>query len=160
MTTAAYGTVDWLRRAYRHASAESDDRKTQNGAVIVVPDGQFVVAANKLALALPEYPDDATKAKYMDHAEVAAAARHGLCTRGATMYCPWAACMSCARIIAAAGISRLVVHERMMQRTYPKYVAEIEEALALLAARGVTVVRFDEEVGECQNLMNHERWNP
>jgi dCMP deaminase len=47
----------------------------------------------------------------VEHAERAAiyqAARYGMKTHDATMYCPWFACSDCARAIVAAGIKRVV----------------------------------------------------
>ena len=45
------------------------------------------------------------------HAEanvIAFAARHGVCTRGATLYCTHGPCLKCAQLILAAGIRGIV----------------------------------------------------
>lgn len=152
-----------LRTAYRTAAKYSSDRKTQNGAVLVSRDGRHVAGYNHFVWDLPEYPSDAEKGRHMMHAEehvIVASARAGIPTAGATLVCPWAACLTCARIIVESGVKHLVIHDAMMRRTYPKYVDEIAQAHRHMQASGVVITSFSEDVGECTNLMLHEQWNP
>lgn len=152
-----------LRRAYQSAASFSSDRKTQNGAVLLARDGRMVDGYNHFPWELDEYPSDAEKGRHMVHAEehaIVAAARAGICTHGATLICPWAACMPCARMIVSAGVHTLIIHSGMMRRTYPKYVDEIALAHRHMQDAGVSIITFEEEVGSCRNLMNNEQWNP
>jgi deoxycytidylate deaminase len=154
---------EFLRRAYLTAAKYSSDRKTQNGAVLLARDGRCVDGYNHFVWELDEYPSDAEKGRHMMHAEehaIVAAARAGVPTQGATLVCPWAACMPCARMIVGAGIRYLVTHAPMMGRTYPKYVDEIKLAHQHMQAAGVVITSFTEDVGQCTNLMLHEKWNP
>lgn len=152
---------DCLRMAY-YAAKNSDDQRTQNGAVIVSGD-KHVTGWNHFAIKQHDYPDDAGKAKWMVHAEesvIFAAARQGLPTLGAVMYCPWAPCTRCARAIIDAGIDTLVTHHAMMLRTYAKYVAEVDAGLRMLDSAGVKHISWQGRIHEVDNLMNGETWLP
>lgn len=104
----------YLRIAARVAQTQSDDPHTQNGAVLVTEQGIVVSAANQLprgVVVAPGRLDRPTKYMYVEHAErnaIYTAARQGLPTKRATLYCPWFACADCARAIICAGITEVV----------------------------------------------------
>lgn len=104
----------YLRIAARVAQTQSDDPHTQNGAVLVTEQGVAVSAANQLprdVVRTAERLKRPTKYMYVEHAErnvIYTAARQGLPTKRATLYCPWFACADCARAIICAGITEVV----------------------------------------------------
>jgi dCMP deaminase len=108
---------DLLQMAYAEAINYSTDPSTQNGAVIKCDSGESAFGANHFPKGVKESPERWERpAKYawVEHAErnaVFYAARHGIKTYGATMYCPWFACADCARAIIQAGIKEVVGHE-------------------------------------------------
>lgn len=105
------GFMDW---AWRAAEA-SPDPDTKNGAILVSPLGDVVLAAcNRFPRGVEETAarwERPAKYQFVEHAErnaIYQAAHNGLKTAGLTMVCPWAACAECARAIIQAGIVRLV----------------------------------------------------
>jgi len=128
------------------ASQRSHDDSTNNGAVIVAG-GEVIAAAN-------EYLDNQWRSRVatredkltlIEHAErgaVYTAAEQGICTRGATMYCIWAACPECARAIVAGGITRLVTLQATRDLTPERWAEPIRIADRMLAEAGVSVEFF------------------
>src|SRR5579863_2330250 len=102
--------IQLLRDAYLLAASQSQDPMTKVGAILVnqqnvvigqgtnsLPDG---VKSEPIRFQRPDKYD------YMIHAEqsaIANAARKGNSTEKSTLYCPWAACTACARLIIQAG---------------------------------------------------------
>jgi deoxycytidylate deaminase len=165
--------IEWLRTALAHAAAYSDDPRTQNGAVIVAQPGgyplgepHFVVAANCFPVGgigriqvTDERLDPATKLTYMEHAERGAiyrAAAARVTTWGSTMYCPWFACVDCARAIICSGIKRVVGLQKPRAITPERWRATIAEADELLREAGIVVDLLDVEVG-VEILFNGEK---
>lgn len=74
-------------------------------------------------------------------------ARLGIATHGQTMYAPWASCLSCARDIAAAGISRVVVCKTLMKKTPERWLTSVEQGLSLLMDENVRVDVVDTREG-------------
>ena len=105
--------VQLLREACNIAALSSTDPHTQNGAILIAKNGARVAAANQLPpIELrPERMIRPAKYTYIEHAErhvIYRAAREGVATQGATLYCPWFACADCARAIILAGIAEVV----------------------------------------------------
>jgi dCMP deaminase len=104
----------YLRIAVELAQTQSDDPHTQNGAVLVTPRGDPVGAANGFPAGVVAHDarrERPTKYSYIEHAErnaIYTAARRGVPTKGATLYCPWFACADCARAIICAGVKEVV----------------------------------------------------
>lgn len=97
------------------AAARSPDPSTQNGAILV--NGNLTVSAcNRFPwgiLQSQERLQGPGKYRFIEHAErnvIYHAARCGVETLGATLYCPWFSCTECARAIIQAGIVRVVGH--------------------------------------------------
>ena len=108
--------LKWLETAYECAR-NSHDPSTQNGAVVVNPDGELVSSGwNCFPPKLEQTPERwerPQKYLYVEHAErmaVYRAARQGQSLKDCTMYCPWFACADCARAIVFAGIKEVVGH--------------------------------------------------
>lgn len=101
--------ADYLRQACAYAVTNSDDKDTQNGAIVVTIT-KVVCAANmvpgKVRVA-DERVSRPLKYQFIEHAErtsILRAALNGVKTEGATLYCPWYACVDCARAIIVSGI--------------------------------------------------------
>ena len=156
--------VSQLERAYGLALL-SGDKSTQNGAVIVNNDLKVVYGINDI-------PDDVYKTEarrerpmkyfYTEHAERAAilkAAYYGVSLRGATMYCPWAACADCARAIILSGISTLVRHKDAMDKTFSdKWAEELAHGDEMFKEACVAVIDYDGPITRPQVLFHGEKW--
>lgn len=117
--------LEYLKEAYLEAARGSTDPSTQNGAVIterntgnvLERDLSLVKGANHFPFGVHESPERwerPAKYNYVEHAERNAifnAARNGISTMGSKMYCPWFACVDCARAIIQAGIREVVGHD-------------------------------------------------
>jgi dCMP deaminase len=134
-----------LRTAAKLAKL-SPDLSTQNGAVIVRPDGVEISGGWNA----PPHPSVAIRherpEKYVftEHAERMAifnAARNGHSTEDCTMFAVWAACNECARAIIAAGITRVVTLPH--HRVNPSNRWDLRTADAMLAEAGVELVIVD-----------------
>lgn len=153
--------VEYLRIAYRVAANRSDDRSTQNGAVIVFGNRIIATAANGFPRGIAHAPDRQQRPlKYavIEHAErnaIYEAARLGRMTAGATMYCPWSVCADCARAIIQAGIVRLVSHHTPHRPVRPDWKASLEIAEQLLREAGVKHDVVEAELG-ASILFNRE----
>lgn len=141
----------FLRQACQHAAEASSDPHTQNGAVLVALNGQVVVAANTLPdivfkeerLVRPQ------KYSYIEHAErnvIYTAAKRGICTARATLYCPWFACTDCARAIIQAGIQRVVGHLTPYMKTPERWRESVQRADEMLDEAGVIRAYKDDEL--------------
>jgi dCMP deaminase len=162
----------WLRVAYREAYLRSDDPSTQNGAVLR-PAGhqgdQVCYGVNHFPRGLKLTPerlaDRDVKLTYMEHAErdvIYKAALRGVPTYEATLYVPWFSCVPCARAIISAGITRIIGHLQMCERTPERWKANIMKADAMLDEAGVVRQYLDAKLFEddFQVLFNGELWTP
>lgn len=157
-----------LRDAYKVAAKLSIDPSTQNGAIIVGPGNlrTYVSAAN----CFPEGVANAserwerpTKYTYVEHAErnaIFLAAKWGQPTLGATMYCPWAACVECARAIIQAGIGRLVTHKYMTDATPDHWKESIALAMDMLKEADVRHDEIDAPIDGVSIRFNGKIWYP
>ena len=168
--------LKYMRMALEYAAAYSDDPRTQNGAMLVpllpglplVRGHQWplVLGANRFPEGLqasirvtPERLDPATKLIYMEHAErntIYKAAEYCVPTRGATLYCPWFACVDCARAIICSKIVRVVGLRKPRLLTPERWRATIEQADALLEEAHVRVDLLEDEIG-VEILFNGEK---
>jgi dCMP deaminase len=155
MATLHHNTpLDWLRIAAQEAAAGSHDMHTQNGAVLVPRAASYVcVGVNKVPSGVWAAPDRLArpaKYEYIEHAERMAiyqAARVGTPTLGATLYCPWFACMDCARAIIIAGIAEVVGHVKPRCATPERWTASIVKAEAMLREANVSMRWLAEPLG-------------
>ena len=148
--------VDFLRMAAEIAIAQSGDPYTQNGAVLVATEGGRAVAAhaaNGLPPGVATAPERLTrplKYSFVEHAErgaIYAAARKGLKTAGATLYCPWFACADCARAIICAGVARVVGHVKPRIHTPERWAESIMLADQMLLEAGVQIDLLKDDLG-------------
>jgi dCMP deaminase len=139
----------YLREACRVAAAESQDPRTQNGALLRSRTGHVITAANQFPniVITEERRSNNTKYSYIEHAErhvIYRAARHGIITHDATLYCPWFACSECARAIILAGVSRVVGHIKPKLITPERWQQTIAIADTMFNEAGVETILLDE----------------
>ncbi len=148
---------DYLRQAHKNAITMSDDPSTQNGAVLVpAGDPRYpIYGANRLPRGIKIPREEIAswtkevKYRWMVHAEQSVldmAGYRGVCTLGATLYCPCFACTKCARSIIDCGIVACVGHLQMKDKLHPTWMDEIEEANAMLDMAGVQRVYINADL--------------
>lgn len=139
----------FLREACRVAALESNDPNTQNGALLRARNGAITTAANQLPpiVALPERLASPAKYSYVEHAErhvLYRAARAGIKTEDATLYCPWFACADCARAIILSGVTRVVGHSKPRLLTPPRWQETIKIADDMFRETDIEIVLLDD----------------
>lgn len=150
----------YLREACRVAAMESTDPHTQNGALLRSRQGFVVTAANQLPpiVHTTERVERPAKYLYIEHAErhvIYKAARDGIATKGATLYCPWFACAECARAIILAGITRVVGHARPRELMSERWQQSVAVADDMFCEADVETVLLNDELG-ARFLFNSE----
>lgn len=159
---------DLLRDAYRYAWEYSEDPNTKNGAVFVAANG------NSNRLGANRFPDGVDvredrlsnriiKLMYIEHAErdaIYRAVSYGIPTVGGTLYSPWSACPDCAKAIIGVGIKTVVRHKQCCERTPERWKQPIEIADQMFKEAGVEVIEYDGKIGDCESIINGERWEP
>lgn len=147
--------ADWQRYLVMAAQAASDspDPSTQNGAVLIGRDRIGVLSCNRT----PHGAPDLTRAEMalltrdrklelIEHAErnaVYNAARKGVCTDGATLFCLWYACTECARAVVASGVKLCVGSKRHLDGTPERWMPSVEAGLDILRSGGVGIEWYD-----------------
>jgi len=142
----------YLVAACRIAARDSDDPRTQNGAVLRAKSGYVVAAANTVPAGSlrPDRLSPPLKYSFMEHAErnvIYTAARQGVATHQATLYCPWFACCDCARAIIQAGVTRVVGHTTPRLLTPERWQETIALADDMLRDAGVELAFIDDVLG-------------
>lgn len=139
----------WMKMALLTAKA-SPDPATQNGAVLLVTDGEFVRSSNEFPFGvsyLAERWERPTKYSYVEHAErntYYKAASLGLRTQGSTLVCPWAACHDCARAIIQSGSIRLVRLQLSEScTTNVRWQESMYHADTMMIEAGIEIVELD-----------------
>jgi dCMP deaminase len=133
----------YLKKAYEHAQRFGTDPSTQNGALLLTLDGDCATGANHFPFGVRETAERWKRPltySFVEHAErnaIFKAARQGIPTYRATLYCPWFACTDCARAIIQAGIQRVVGHKAPFHQA-GHWDASITCALGMLEEAGVT----------------------
>jgi dCMP deaminase len=131
-----------------HAARLSRDPRTQVGSYLLNKvDGSYrgSIGYNCEVRGIAvDWDNPRDKDNLVHHAEESAihgSAAHGIKTWGSTLYCPWSACLRCARSIIGAKVQRIVGHRDLMRfstEVNPKWTATIAESLEMLAGAGVT----------------------
>jgi dCMP deaminase len=166
----------FLRESYMIAKRASDDCITEVGAVIVrdvgyafrliargangVSQADFEGTAEELTAKLA---DREWKMQHMTHAEKSALAYAKMVNanvRGATMYMPWIPCKPCAEEIVSAGITTLVSHIDLVQKTPERWHDSCSKALDYLAQRQVDCVGYEGSIGGVFHTFNGTVWTP
>lgn len=140
--------IDLLREAYIAAMQMSTDPRTQNGAVLVTKQGYTLKDANHFPTGVQENLDrwqKPLKAAFVEHAErnvIYQAAKRGVVTEGATLYCPWFSCTDCARAIIQAGIYRVIGHDTPIHKNRKDWYESCRLGDIMLNESGVQIVRI------------------
>lgn len=142
----------YLRMAVR-AARLSPDTATRNGAVIVTMRGETISACNAPPQNIAPLPDRVNrpgKYTYLEHAErhaIYKAARSGMSTNGARLYCLWYACPHCARAIACAGIKEVVGLLALDVLTPARWREHVSIGKSILAEAGIRTRLYTEPLG-------------
>jgi dCMP deaminase len=151
--------ADYLRLAFQSAAEWSGDNSTQNGATLVPHAGPILSAANDFPIGVHSRLDRPAKYQRIEHAERAViyeAARAGVSTLGASLYCCWFACSDCARAIVMAGIREVVGHALPRQETPQRWAAEVVAGEQILREGGVSMRWLTGNLG-CEILFDGGR---
>ena len=135
---------DYLREAIEYASANSDDKFSKIGAILIMQGPKKIIkAANILpgtVVKTEERCDRPLKYQYLEHAERTAiyrACANGLQIQGATMYSPYNPCVDCARAIISVGIEKVYCLKYLRDATPPRWEESVRLAESMLIESGV-----------------------
>lgn len=134
------------------AATRSKDPSTNVGAIIVDGNRDIVATGyNGFPSGIQDteerWNDRPTKYKLVVHAEanaIARAASGGRATKGATLYCTHLPCMDCAKLIIAAGITK-VVAKTIVRGNGSKFDDIHKQSIELLDEAGIEWVYLGEE---------------
>jgi deoxycytidylate deaminase len=178
----------FLREAY-YTAATSPDSSNQCGAVLTSPwhgnpnhdsSGLFIAARscnNFHPSIIKQYgikkllENRDLKLTYIHHAErnvIYELIRNNVMSgnnriepQHCIMYCPWFACMECAKTIEGVGIKTIIGHQQRMDLTPERWIKSIKRGIDYLIQCGVTVRFFDGPIPDCPNIIvNGKEWNP
>ena len=138
----------YLRQAYIHAQAKSQDTNTQVGALIMFPTSGIIAADANRYPSLREL-DGQSKYDYIEHAERAVIYRcvsKGLTTLNTHMYCPFISCPDCARAIVLSGIKRVVGHKTLWDIIPDRWKTKCDIGVSILESAGVEVLLYEGKV--------------
>ena len=158
----------FMRDAYNYAS-KSKDTSTKIGSVIVKDNIPLMHGYNgiprKVRDDVPTRNTRPEKYFYYEHAERNAffnAARKGIATENATMYCMASPCAECARGIINVGIIRLVLHKQWddigILKMYDRWKESFDRSMSMLNEAGVKVEFLDTNLG-CQTMIDGKIYN-
>lgn len=154
-----------MRNCYSLAKI-SPDPSTQNCAWIWAANNRYVRDINRPVMPGVDdslLSDREYKLGVISHAEelaICTSAYIGVQTKGATMVCPFASCEVCARMIVAAGISRLVVHRDLMLHVPERWNTSVLKGLARMRASGVEILYIEGPVDAGSIRFDGKTWNP
>lgn len=160
---------DLLLKAWQLATL-SKDPSTQLGAILFREDDVSHYLGHYLVRGVNHLPSGIDpkvwkireqKYKHVIHAEIAViemATRCDYPTVGATLVCPWACCMNCARKIAAAGIAVMVVDDGAMRRTPTRWAQTIIDAHEYLKGCGVDILSLPTPENKPPTLFDGSMW--
>ena len=134
--------LETLRLVAQYGACFSEDLHTQNGAALAHKTGPLVMSANRFPAGVKHRTTRPEKYAYIEHAErsvIYKAAKSGLATAGATMYCPWFSCPECARAIVMAGIREVVGSAVAAEATPYRWRKQIVDGTGILREGGVGV---------------------
>lgn len=140
-------------------AGKSPDTSTRNGACLVcrtAKPGHYYTDCNRFsvfdqmpigraALIEPILADRDKKMMWIEHAErnaIFKAVRDHAHIGSSTLYCPFSACVDCARTIVLTGVAELVRLPRDVLPWPQQWVESIQEAERILRAGGVKVTDY------------------
>ena len=148
---------EFIRLAVKYATEHSDDAFTKNGAILVTADRKTMIYATNLipgrVIKTPERCDRPLKYQYLEHAERTAifrAGANGINTTDSILYCPWYACVDCARAIISAGVAECIGVKKLRDSTPERWLETVRLAESMLIEAGVKCSYIEDEIGECE----------
>ena len=121
---------EYFLRIAEAVSMRSHDEDTQVGCVIVSSDHRILATGyNGFAAGMPDASLPAKRPEkypFMVHAEANAIASSGRDLRGSTCYCLLSPCNDCAKLLLAAGVSRVVCREAYWNSDWEKVQTLLE----------------------------------
>lgn len=146
-----------LKMAYDRANSDSPDPSTKNGAILIGAGGSILACGvNKFPAGVVVTPQllthKVTKYKFIVHAEnnaILNAAKQGDSSHNATMYCPFYACVECAKAIIQSGVKKVIGHAQLMALAsdHKTWVQTIIDAWQMLHSARVQCSLYDGVVG-------------
>ena len=158
----------YLRQAYACAIEESQDPYIKVGAVIVNPADMVVgTGANRFPRGLEPTSEQLADVNWRieniihaEHSAIFNAAKHGKSTDVTTMYMPWFPCFHCAEAIVDAGITELIGHRAMINKTRESWFESMKESLKLFRNAGVGCFVYEGEIGKVKGFFEGREWTP
>ena len=155
--------ADLLRDCYAHAT--NSNHPSTHTAALLVQNGKVVLRGTNIlppaVQALKERFEGENKHIYLNHSErdvLYKAARNGIPTQSLMMVMPWLPCLNCANGIISAGITTLVVHKQMIERTRERWQEELKNAVKILNEAEISIIAYDGIVG-VKAYMNKQEWD-
>lgn len=155
--------ASWLKECYEYAK-KSNHPSTHNAALLIKDDEIILKGLNILPPGVKETKErfeGENKHVYLNHAErdlVYKAAKKGISTDGLAMVMAWLPCIPCANAVISAGISRLIIHKQMVERTADKWKEELKNAVQIMNEAGVEIIAYDGIVG-VKAYMHQKEWD-
>ena len=90
------------------------------------------------------------KYQYLEHAERTAifrAGAEGIATKDSILYCPWFACVDCARAIICAGVKECIGVKQLRDSTPERWLETVRLAESMLIEAGVKCTYLEEAIG-------------
>ncbi len=142
----------FFRLAAEAAQFLSDDPNTRLGSVAVGKQGHVIDANRLVRGAPPEWKDRLRddrdfKMSVMQHAETSAIlAAHRIGIVPKDLFCTWAACPACARVIVDSGVKTVHTFSDAKLGGCPaRWREDVTRGREILAACGVAVVEYGDE---------------
>ena len=76
------------------------------------------------------------------------------------MIMPWLPCFPCTNAIIYSGISTLITHKQMVDKTEENWEQELTEALHLLKKNKIKILMYDGKIGKVKALFRRKEWEP
>lgn len=153
---------DWLKSCYQ--LAKTSPHPTTKIAALLIENNQVVLeGVNALPPGVEPLPErflGENRHLYPNHAErdlIFKAAKHGQKTKDQIIVTPWHPCLQCANAIISSGISTIITHYQMIERTNQEWKLEMLKAALVLSEAGIKMQIYDGAVDE-EALMHGERW--
>lgn len=155
-----------LGACYRKAT-QSPDTSTQLGAVLVTFEDRVnfeTLSFNGFVNGwIPTEADYERPRKYQitEHAErraIYSAARYGIKTENAALYCTWAACVDCARAIVESGITKLVRHYPPLDDATERWLESVTLGDQIMKSGGVKIVDIVGPIPDTFKILRGGEW--
>lgn len=140
-------------KACARVAGESPDPSTQNGAVLITSSGRVIISGCNhpvidVDVATLSRDEKLAVTEHAERSVIYRCAETGTSTKGATLFCLWAACSPCARAIVRSGIRRVVTLESLYKLTPERWKEDVVSGLHILQHAGVTVDFYEGVLGE------------